>query len=249
MEKLLITLGDSWTEGVGIYEDHILEKYGNPPIFNGSDINHQQDMLHVRRYFQENCWSTKLAKKINYNIVNLGKGGAANSAAAKYFYDYVNTHNLDSYDKILVIFLISEPIRFSFYSSYPNITSILPHVNENQYYKASADFKIFLKYFLTNLQSNNIDSWKETKFYIQTISALCKIRNFNFFYGSAFTPLSNEIDSNDSTFLGYAFKNKCFSSELQYPAEYAKCGHPNEIGYSKMCELMYSELLSKNYEF
>ena len=102
-KNLLITLGDSWTEGVGNYEPTALLDYQKNKI-SQQELYSISDKL---RYFYKEAWPTFLSEKLDYDLINLGQGGDANSATAKKFIcDFDENMEFDSskYEKVTVLF-------------------------------------------------------------------------------------------------------------------------------------------------
>jgi hypothetical protein len=69
-KKLLITLGCSYTEGVGCYESRFLENNNPKPGIFWPDAYEGS-----RARFHAEGWPAKLQKLLNYDhLINLGKG-------------------------------------------------------------------------------------------------------------------------------------------------------------------------------
>lgn len=240
-KKLLITIGDSWTEGVGSYPIHILKKYGNPPVFHFRPNPDMTDVNYQKEYWKNNSWCNLLAKKIKYDLVNLGRGGSANPTISKLFYEHVYQNTFNQYEKILVIFLLSSPIRISFYKNGDHIDMNLydiSHLHEN--------FYPFCKFFLTDIQNDYRDMCLESTYNVRSVEALCQAKKFDFFYGTAFSDI-NDIYHDRKNCINPE-NISCFANLLQKD-EIAKCNHPNEKGYFKIANVMYDELNKKGYEF
>lgn len=245
-KNLLIAIGDSWTHGFGAYPLHILRKYGNPPVFlkwEDASEEMQTDIAFLHNhYMREKSWCTILAKKINYDIANLGSGGAANSSIAKVFYQTVYQNDyLSKYDKVLVMFLLSSPERISFYKN-----SMQFNLNLRNMDSFDEDLKKFCKYFITEIQFDYKDMCLESTYHLRTVEALCALKGFHFYYASAFTDI-NDISHDKSHCINP--ENAASYASLLDKKDIAKCGHPNEVGYIKMADIMYDELNKKGYEF
>lgn len=240
MNNLLITLGDSWTEGVGCYPEFILEKYGNPPHFSkGSEQDHKYTLTH----FRENTWAVHLAKKMEYDLVNLAIGGCANSTMAKKFNEFLKTFERNKYNKVLVIFLLSDPYRFSFYSN-NQPASFNPMYNHN----IPQGVLNFNKYYLMDLVKEDKDAWQETAFYIDCVNYMCDKHAMDLYFGSAF--FTSKILVQYVTTPKMFFKdlpNCSVSSILDSDLEMSKCYHPNHEGYKKISDKIYDELKSTGY--
>ena len=103
--KLLITLGCSWTEGIGIYDTKLDPKTNK--IIYSIDINKIHEL----------SWPNRVGKKLGFNkVINLGEGKGSHSSQVKKFYEYVKNQNFRDYD-VLLIFLMTDPIRISIYKN------------------------------------------------------------------------------------------------------------------------------------
>jgi hypothetical protein len=237
MNNLLITIGDSWTEGRGCYPDYILEKYGDPPVINYKDPACFDDYNLMCKHFKENGWPARLAALLeNYEMINLGKAGAANSACAKNFETFLRNFNRQQYDRILVIFLMSEPSRFSFFSN-REVKSFLPSWNED-----SLEQEKFMTYYTLKVAKSDDDFWNESIFYLNCISSFCKNFDMDLVFGSAFSRAKDCEYFKNMTNILFRDQNNWNARDLLDDAEMSKCHHPNIVGYKKIAEYMYADL-------
>lgn len=174
--KLLITLGCSYTSGIGT-----------------SDPYHHM-------------WPRQLGIKLGFDkLINLGKAGASNSGCIKRFNKMVNNFPLNDYD-ILVIFLMTEPSRFSFFID-----------NEVMDYRVNVEE-------LNSLQ----DCILEQKFYVDILESMCKLHNMDLILTSwnySYTDFY-KIHKNKQIHL---FK----TPKTLHPTKkdlQSECGHPNDEG-------------------
>lgn len=256
-ENLLITIGDSWTQGFGSYPDDIIKKYGNPPVFPtpdkaAPDVKKDMDFLY-NEYMPKNSWANVLAKKIDYDLINLGSGGFANSAIAKTFYNNVVRNSYSNYKKVLVIALMSSPARISFYVNASFLNLNLASIGNMD----NKDHKVFSSYFLKKIQPLHSDQCLESLYHLQSIKALCGEKGFNFYYSTAFTSIDDFDESkinpslikiDDSKYNLTPQDMSCYR-ELLNDNEISKCYHPNELGHIKIANRMYKELRRKKYKF
>lgn len=236
-DNLLITIGDSWTEGVGCYDPELLPSYLKGEI--GMEILYPRSQ--DKGFFKDGSWPVRLSEMLDCDLINLGNGGDANSAAAKYLiqeYHEVISEKAKQYKKINVIWLLSIPERFSFYSN-KRIRS----------FRHDAPEKL-TKLYYTDVCRDPADALLETAFYLRTVDWYCKANNFNFAYGSAFTditPLNDVINIKVSNIHQY-IPFPCISQYLDHRDEkyWAPCRHPNNAGYAKIAEHLFEII---NYYF
>jgi hypothetical protein len=239
--NLLITLGDSWTEGVGCYLPELVDPTSN---IVPHDVYVKSKEVGL---FRELGWPKRVSDVINFDLLNLGSGGHANSSIAKLFIDEQYQSLKEKYDNVIVIFLATDPFRFSFYSN----DAIQTFSTRGFFYKSGFD-KIhtdsdvyqsnFIKYYTSIVEVN--DAAKETAFYLKCIENFCELNKYKFYWGTAFTDV-NEIANhypvtkclNYGDFKSYGH----YISETIGSDGFAPCHHPNELGY----ELIANHILSK----
>lgn len=239
-KKLLITLGCSYTEGVGCYEPSLLDEKGNPIINVKSVYDASLDRFHTRG------WPAQLQKKLRYDhLLNLGHGAASNSETVKRWFEVLSDKNLsDEYD-VLVVWMVTFAGRISFYRN-GKITSLLPNFQHGSY----VDQNLYDSYvqFLGN--KYNTDILLETYFYVNIIKNICSLSNYNFLYINVAGDEGKQLDSllKSENSLNYLYKvfyphNKNIIDEIVRDArtEYnAFCGHPKEKGYEVIAERLFN---------
>lgn len=239
-DNLLITLGDSWTTGVGC---------GN-----------KKDT--------ENCgWAPIVQKKLKFSkLLNLAFDGASNSSTVKSFVD--NILHLDaakSFQSVTVIFLLTGFERFSFYSK----GQISSFTLGGMHYTNYSHYESFLEWYVENIHEG--DSERETIFYLDIVNIICKLHNYKFFWGTAFSNVKdlvnnlqysrsyNHVKLDISNCIHYgefnSFRDYLVSSsntspynivgEFEYGKDhelFAKCGHPNQAGYEMIADYIINKL-------
>jgi len=199
-QNLLITLGCSWTEGVGIYES-----------LNVTDTTKDKDLFHRLG------WPNRVGETLGFDkVVNLGYGGASNSSQVKLFYEYIKKINLNNYN-ILVIFMMTDPVRFSFFID----KSIKSYTLSNKNQK-------MMQSYLNEIKDNLWDLLLEQKFYIESLENLCLNKDIYLI-----------LTSWNETYMQFRKihnnKNHLFkeTNEIKPPIKnnYSFCGHPNANGY------------------
>jgi len=103
VNKYIIGLGCSWTQGEGGYPEHIWEQYnGRPQISLRGHCDY-----HIRHYEHENSWVNVLCRDHfpDYTPMNLGVKGIGNRAAIEqlYFCDRVDFDN----SEVIIVLMLS----------------------------------------------------------------------------------------------------------------------------------------------
>jgi hypothetical protein len=108
--KILIGLGDSFTQGQGACSIELWEKYGWD--LNNVPENDERGMFEI---FYENSWVNQLCKNhlTDYTPINLGMTGRGNRAAVKELYLHPELKMETTKEKI-VIFMLTGMERFDF---------------------------------------------------------------------------------------------------------------------------------------
>lgn len=109
-DKLIIGIGDSFTQGVGAYPIDVWKKHKG--TINCLDPELMQEML---SYMYENSWVNQLCKNhlTDYKSINLGVMGTGNRSAVKELFLNV-IPDLDKASDVIVIFLMTGMERFDF---------------------------------------------------------------------------------------------------------------------------------------
>ncbi len=104
-DRVIIGLGDSYTQGVGAYSEETWKKHnGRIDVFiEDKDIIKEQ---------YENSWVNQLAIKLGYKAINLGHAGTGNRAALKELYFHPTL--LKNVKDAVVIYFLSGLERFDF---------------------------------------------------------------------------------------------------------------------------------------
>lgn len=251
-KKLLIAMGDSFTEGVGCYPDHLIKKY-NLENYNQRKMNYSYpDRFYAesRPYFHRYGWPSRLQRFMRYDkLINIGLGGSANSGQLKRFIEEFDdpTHLSEEYD-VLVIWMLSFSHRISFYIDYHiknfHGESLDTHMNTS--FKSN-NFDLADQYYLS---INNIDADPilETLFYIKVMQHICSNLKFNFLFTSV---CNKDIKLLRQIYTGKNFMNEFYSNmflahrdELNNYLEenHSKtgCGHLNSRGYEETAKRMYN---------
>ena len=226
-KKLLITLGCSYTEGIGCYDFSI-----NPNKVSWESLDSNKKNITLNR-FHELGWPNRVGKKLGFDkVINIGHRGTSNYSHISIFCESIFS-NIDLLKKnyeILVIWMLTESTRFSFYSK-NKIHTFLPASNKNGLEKGY------------NLDSVNFD--------------FCPIREMKqnillgeHFFNSIEIPIIITSWSPDFMKVYDIYKSKSYLSPTPFivstPPNIEEksrnlfispiCGHPNEIGYEFIAE-------------
>jgi hypothetical protein len=242
-KKLLITLGCSFTEGVGCYDPLLLDTNGKPIYDEGLVYNSSVDRFHTLG------WPAKLQKKLQYDCLwNLGHGAASNSENVKRWTEIFSTKKIsDEYD-VLVIWMLTFSGRISFYKD-GKIRSVLPGS------KNPTDVNhIFYNSYLNFLGDNfNKDMILEMYFYVNIIKTICELSNYKFLYINTSNSEGRDLDllTKSTNSLNFAYKTLYpeYNSVLDrndYAKYSAFCGHPNENGYELIAERLFQMILHEH---
>jgi hypothetical protein len=225
--KLLITLGCSWTEGVGCYLPPILydtlSRKSRNELDKVVDYNQQEN----EASFRKKTWSNRVGKKLGFDkVINLGYSGTSNSQHVKNFYDWIEENpNIEKDYSILVIWLMTEPSRFSFYDD-GKLQSFQPSVPE------SSELS---KAYVKEIKDITIDSILEQKFYLKSLDSFCKLRDIDLITTSWHDTLPYLYKYLKSE--TYLYKRPVIMQPPKtrnddgYLINYAFCAHPSEDGY------------------
>lgn len=234
-KKMLITLGCSYTEGVGCYEPHLLNDSGN--IKQGVSTSTAYKLSLSR--FHNQGWPAKLQKLIKYDhLINLGAGSASNLYTVKRLIEFLPYWNIphitENYD-VLVIWMMTHFGRYSMYRNgrLYNIgpSSISPDID-------------FLNSYLS--LSSEKDLLLENLFALRTVQYICELNKFTFMYINADTQEGKLIDTYDTKIsLNQHFlqQHPGVLGILHLDKKYQSfCHHPTELGYSIVAQRIFDTI-------
>lgn len=177
--KIIIGLGDSYTQGVGSWTKETYKKH------NGriDPLKVLPDDLTAEMYY--NSWVYQLCRNhlTDYIPVNLGISGTGNRAAVKELYLNPNIE-FDNADKAIVIYMMSGLERFDFitrnYTSHSHFYTMWPHPWDPN----ATDRKLWQAY-AENLWSEQFIVL-ENILNIREVEMFCKSKGWEFIITSAF---------------------------------------------------------------
>lgn len=266
-DNLIIAVGDSFTQGIGAYPDHVWKNHEGNPHFNIVGELY-------RDYQMENNWATQLTKHHlpKYKVVNLAVNGVGNRAAAKEIY----LQNIPKTSgTVIVFFMLSGLQRFDFLkqeyngSDHMRWLTIWPIPN---LHKGDPVEKVE-QWYAYNGHSDK-SSIIETLLSIAEVQNFCKANGYLFVFANAFDELFN-IDrmktllGNDANLLQMLeWKNFIptnftlqflekeansatlweFTSQLKLPSKYiTPCSHWTIEGHRIVADQIF-KFLKENYE-
>ena len=259
--KLLITMGCSFTEGVGCWDENTFppeivddykifaENYGELlkyPIRNSSPDRYLAKLSKEisnklfrdnRENFHNKGWPMKLGKLLNVDEVkNLGRGGGSISGQVKTFFEKeIHKESYEEYD-VLVVWLFSYPSRISFY-----VNGRVEDMNYNDPAGLYEHYHRLITYDNTDNQKPKgflPDAQLEGLFYFRIIEAICEKNNWSFLAFSHTpedTTFIKELESSKNFIDNRVLPNPRTQTNLYSPL----CNHVNEEGYQYTANKMY----------
>lgn len=222
--NLLITLGDSWTAGVGCYTNEALEQLAAKKI-----DQHEAYMMSLDS-FSKNSWPKQVASNLRCKLINLAQGGSSNCAQAKLLFDSVPDDLCNRYDKVFVVWLLSDSYRPSYYVD-GKVKSWTP---VDKLYRTIQKLT----------RRTELDTQLETNFYIKCVEKFCKSNNYTFLFSNTWG-FSHSLINHPSDMINELNCGDVISHGI--PEEmYAHCRHPNEQGH-KVIASKIQQYLTNNY--
>lgn len=240
-KNLLITLGCSMTEGVGCYDESI-----NPDKKLYFDLPKKFKNQTIER-FHKLGWPNRVGKKLGYDkVLNLGAGGTSNSLHLKLFVDKVipNLGNLKENYNISVIWMMTDPTRFSFYTP-SAIKFFLPAQTaeglalsklEEAYIKTMPEFKI-------GPAREQVHLIKLAEYMFKSLEIPIAFTSWNPSFKTVYKLYTS------GNFISPSFENQTYSYKKNERSTIVGCNHPNEKGYEVIAENIVKLLKKYRPEF
>lgn len=229
--KILITLGCSYTEGIGCYDIDLMQSY------NVNDYNSlpKDEYISQMDKFHRDGFPNKLGKLLNYNkVINMGLGGSGTSGQLKRFIEKFDTEKFEN-SEVLLFWYLSEPSRYSFY--------IQDEVRDQQMALPLIYQLDFDKYFISQMDLEN-DTLKEQIFYIKTMNHICKSKGWNYLISHSQEFFQKKIESllHDKDYV-LPFDGDGTMKIISDEHKSKYCAHPNEFGYEVIANRIYNKIL------
>ena len=221
-------MGCSFTEGVGCWDMESLPKNFS---VDGS-VQYHREKIKTTPRFHEFGWANRLGKKLGYDkVINLGLGGSSTSGQAKWFFTQYLNKDLSEWD-VLVVWLLSDPSRISFYKNTKIVNQMSNPINPENY-----AFDGYIK-FISDSKTFKEDMVLEQLFYRNIIKTICEQKSYNFLTFNLYSPDHNHIfdrfNPNDKTYSPIHVDD---AAGPEYISEI--CQHWNELGYEYVAKNMY----------
>jgi hypothetical protein len=247
-KSMLITMGDSFTEGIGCYNYEAVglpSDYYKPITFDLYSASISE--------FHTKGWPPLLQNILGYDILlNMGLGGSSNSGSMKIFIDKIyNLNILEEYD-VTLIWMFTHPYRYSLYHN-GNVLNMSPAADYSDSPRLDNLKKAYIEFF-DDLEG---DTSLETVFLIKTLSILCKGKcNFltgTFFHSENIENIFPHLTNSDFFIHNHIGEIKPVCSDCgkfyctDHPGRVsAHCGHPNHLGYKMIAEKL-ADVIKKNF--
>jgi hypothetical protein len=248
-KKLLITLGCSWTEGCGVYDEQALADYA---------LHKRFGLLHTesrdRGSYARGSWPNQLAELMGWELLNLGKVSSSTSYQAKQL--IMGDIDDKDYEQVLVIQQVSISSRFSFFAGKDDIRNFDPlEIQRTGEFARDIDHleRKFLEYYLVTANTIPGEHW-ETAFHLKCVESYCLARGWRFEYVTAwegsFLDIPDNLNNYKSTAcLHPAMAQAGYDGTLQEIVMnrlshdgFALCKHPNKQGYEVIARAIYAGL-------
>ena len=235
-QKILIALGDSWTEGVGCYGIEETNLF----VDDSKNISLGRRQEFVDKYldnFHKEGWPNRVGQKLGFDkVINLGWGASSNSSDVKSFYNFVRDTDFSD-SEVLVIWMMTDPVRFSFY--------INGKLKDYMYYSGYSS--PLSKEYINELEQFETDPLLEQIFYIETMKNICDLNGFELLLTSWSSTIKRLIKIYPSE--NYLFKDGFHvkppydkSSDGKTYKYHSFCYHPNELGYEWISNKIVKEI-------
>ena len=251
--KVLITLGCSFTEGVGCYDykgvsKKQIEKYKKSKFDDGFYSKNLDNFL-------KGSWGSQLQEMIGAStFYNIGQGGDSNSGQSKKLYDIIDKLDLEGKD-VLIVWLMTYPHRFSFYNE--GIATTVAFNNDPKYKHSNKLVEGYVEMINHDYDFNVVC---EQFYYLRTVAELCKNRNIRFAWANVQHELSlkilyplldkylkNSLLKNKIT--DYSFIEDLLNVDNNKEMMSKICGHPNQKGYKEVASRFASAIFDKFPDF
>lgn len=234
-KNLLVTLGCSFTEGVGCY---------NPNHFHNNKVHWEMDdeeaKIHTE-HFHKYSWPNSVGRQLGFdNVLNLGFGGSANSEHVKKFISRVVGKYKDF--NIYVIWLMTEPLRISFYDGNGIISA-----NPNGTFCANL-FKGYIK----DINDVELGCINEQVFYIKVMEQICQNNDYKLILESWCNTKENLLKIYNSNYILHQGDNilKRANIEALDNREFrSHCQHLNENGNQILANKFVEDIKLNKPEF
>jgi hypothetical protein len=228
MRTLLIALGCSWTEGMGIYTE------GQVKYWDGALRRDNWPLELMAQY----SWPSQVARAKNWQVKNLGWSGGSNSGAAKRL--IMANMATDQWDCVKVVWMLSGSNRFSFYK----------HDQIKDYNLGTkTTHPELLRAYVAEVSTDQGERL-ETEFYLKTVYHYCRSRGWEFNYWTCWEQYwcAHVIEGvprehNLALKLNkHTAKTVVRLAHEERGGMFAPCEHPNQKGYTEIADKLIKVL-------
>lgn len=235
-KKLLITLGDSLTEGVGCYD---MSKMPHGVKYNGLE---KEDKEYQEERFHRLGWPNHVGRALGFDkVINLGYGGTSNCYSAKMLIERVLPNSDWMSNDIYILWMSTEPTRFSFFDGI-YLKSFKPGFG--------SDAKYLSHSYLRSIKNYELGSLNEQVFYTKVIEQVCEHNGFKLAIVHWSNTLKNLYHLYPSPYFLFPPPAIIGRSNLISPQDFSPiCRHPNESGYKKIADTIVDGIKNSREEF
>lgn len=250
--KVIIGIGDSWTQGQGGYPEHIIKEY------NGHvELPIAEDYV-LRPYEFKNTWVTQLCDYYlsDHTPVIQGRRAVGNRAAVRQLY-FTDPEIIKNISSGYLIFLLSSWDRFDFFKH--------QRTDDDEFYQfrtmfPGSDHADPLNKVYTVEAAFEINAILETMCSIIEAQNFAMVHNLEFIFANSFDPrgikdfqrfpklLSQiQIENFVHNLNNYeSFDDMLYKLEKNDMSNYhAPCGHPNIDGYKLIAREFYKFIIEQ----
>lgn len=236
-KKLLVTLGDSYTEGVGCYD---MTRMPEGVKYNGLK---KEDREYQEERFHRLGWPNRVGKALGFDkVLNLGLGGSSISFSAKMLVEkVVGNPNYSDFD-IFIIWMGTEPTRFSFFDGY-TLKNFRP---SNDPHTSS-----FSREYLNCIKDPTLGGLNEQVFYTKVVEQVCQNNSYRLLIVNWNKTIEQFMRLYPSKYLLFPEPLSVLSRiRFQDPQDFSPiCRHPNENGYKKIADMIVKGIQKYRPEF
>jgi hypothetical protein len=193
--------------------------------------------------FHKNGWPNKLCEKLGYDkVINLGLAGSSTSGQLKIFLE--KYENIDTTEnEVLIVWLLTEPTRFSFYRN-GGVRNILPSV-------VNEEDKNIGPTYIDFLHDIELDPTLEQIYHIKCLINVCENKG----YGLVMSYWEERTGDNllkqfDCPYFLYDKPHRLLT-DYPYKDPYVSkvCYHPNENGYEMLATNLYEGIKTNHPKY
>ena len=228
MKNIVISIGCSFTEGVGCYNKVALKE------FQKGNVSDAELLMKSYPNMLAGCIGTLIAKEMGYLYhYNYGRGGKSIKQQLDMFYKDCN--KFDFFKENVFIYLgVTYPNRSSTFIN--GITKVIHEsdIRSGEFYKEQKSELLNLD--IISNQAVYINSLLNISI-LQNIPTIVDFMDYSKHNESIYRKVL--LNENDYSNIKYVFKDRNMYLDK---TDYAYCGHPNQYGYKKWAGWIFDEI-------